>query len=102
MAYRIRVESMEATGNGDVHLDCWIETGSNGEYTPIANGHRTMVLSGDAVLAITNGPGTVAQKRTALLALFKQTASDWGVTKSDSALVAMQALVPSLPIMVAM
>jgi hypothetical protein len=93
---------MEATGNGDIHLDVWIESGTNGSYAPIPNGHRTMVLNGDAVLAITDSAGTVAQKRTALLALFKQEASNWGVTKSDSALVAMQALVPSLPITVAL
>jgi len=104
MSYRVRVESIEPTGNGDVHLDVWVESdaASPGTFVPIPNGHRTMVLNGDAVLAITGSAGTTAQKRTALLALFKQEATNWGVAKSDSAATAMAALMPSLPVTVAL
>jgi hypothetical protein len=52
------------------------------------------VLDGDAVLAITEGPGTDAEKQDALLAMFSQEVEGWGITESDDALTQLEALLP--------
>ena len=93
MAYRARVLSSEAAANGDVHLDVNVESDRTGSWVLIPGGHRTLVLDGDAVLAITTSGGTLASRRAAALALFIQEISAWGIDKSDDANEQLSALV---------
>lgn len=96
MEYRARVTSGEAAANGDVHLDCWIEKEQEEDvWVPVVNGHRTMVLDGAAVLAITESGMTDAEKRAALLELFRQEAASWGIHESDDAYTQMEGLMPT-------
>ncbi len=85
--YRVRVTGSEAAANGDVHLDCFIQkqNGTVWEDLLPPYGHRTMELGAATVLAITTSVQTGAQKRAALLLLFKNTAAAWGITKADDA-----------------
>ena len=99
MAYRVEVKSSEAAANGDVHLDVRIESDRTGDWVLIPLGHRTLVLDGAAVLAITTGVGTDAQKKAALSALFKQEVLAWGLDESDDANEQLLALV-ELPVTV--
>ena len=95
MAYRARVLSGEAAASGDIHLDVVVERQVDEEtWTMIPLGHRTLVMNGAAVLAITEGPGTNAQKLAALAALFKQEILSWGLDESDDAYEQMFALIP--------
>ena len=102
MNYRVRVESGEPAANKDIHLDVFVEK----ETTPdvwdlIPGGHRTLVLSGAAVLAITEGAGTDGQKLAALSALFKQEVASWGIDESDDAYNQLYDLLPGgWPVMV--
>ena len=99
MAYRANVLSSEAAASGDVHLDVMVESDRSGDWELIPGGHRTLVLDGEAILAITTGAGTNAQKITALVALFKQEVKAWGLDESDDANEQLLALV-SLPVTV--
>ena len=85
MAYRANVLSSEPSANGDIHLDVMVESDRSGDWQLIPGGHRTLVLDGAAVLAITEGAGTDLQKRQALSALFKQEVIGWGIDESDDA-----------------
>jgi len=95
--YRVRVESGAPTAGGDVDLDCWIERESTtpGVWDVVPNGHRTMRLDGASILAITAGAGTDAQKLSALAALFKATALEWGIDEADDAYNQLYALLPA-------
>ena len=97
MSYRVRVQRSEAAANGDLNLDCFIESDAEVEgetvWTVVPLGHRTLVLNGAAVLAITGGAGTSTQKRQALQALFKQEAESWGIDEADQAQQGLAALV---------
>ena len=99
MSYRARVISSEPAANGDVHLDTHVESNRIGEWLLIPGGHRTLVLDGEAVLAITEGSSTNAAKRTALSALFKQEVKAWGLDESDDANEQLLALV-TMPVTV--
>ena len=85
MSYRARVLSSEAAANGDVHLDVHVESDRSGDWELIPGGHRTLVLDGDAVLAIINSGDTLANRRLAMKALFIHEISAWGIDKSDDA-----------------
>ena len=89
--YRANVLSSEAAANGDVHLDVHIESDRTGDWVLIPQGHRTLVLDGAAVLAIT----TVA----ALADYFKEEVKAWGLDESDAANEHLLELV-SLPVTV--
>ena len=93
MAYRANVLSSEPAANGDVHLDVQVESDRSGSWALIPGGHRTLVLDGDAVLAITNSSDTLANKRLAAKALFIQEITAWGIDKSDDANEQLTALV---------
>ena len=93
MAYRARVLSSEAAANGDVHLDVMVESDRSGDWELIPGGHRTLVLPGDAVLAITTSGNTLANRRLAIKTLFIQEISAWGIDKSDDANEQLTALV---------
>uniref|UniRef100_A0A6M3J143 Uncharacterized protein n=1 Tax=viral metagenome TaxID=1070528 RepID=A0A6M3J143_9ZZZZ len=93
--YRARVLGSEAAANGDVHLDVYIQRETEpAVWVDVPNGHRTMVLNGRAVLAITESAQTDAQKRAALVELMRQTAAAWGIDESDEANEQLTALVP--------
>ena len=83
--YRARVKSSEAAANGDVHLDVFVESDRSGDWVLIPGGHRTLVLNGDAVLAITGGTDTTTNKQKSLATLFKEEVKSWGLDKSDDA-----------------
>ena len=95
MAYRVNILGSEAAANGDVHLDVQVEKQDGESWVSVPNGHRTLVLDGQAVLAITEGAGTTAQKRVALLALFRQEVLNWGVDEADNANTQLVALLPA-------
>jgi len=95
---------MEATANGNVKMDCFIDRDDEGTWVVVINGHRDMVLSGVAVLAITRHPTwTDQEKRAALVELFRATAEGWGIDESDEAVNGIETLLPSpLPIRIAL
>ena len=93
MAYRAVVLSSEAAANGDVHLDVQVESDRSGDWELIPSGHRTLVLDGEAVLAIINSGDTLANRRAAVKALFVQEIKSWGIDKSDDANEQLSALV---------
>ena len=92
--YRVHVEEIEAAADGDIHMLCVIQRDDDGEWVPVINGHRTMVLDGQAVLAITESAMTDAEKRAAMLSLFKAEATAWGIDESDEAYNQLIALLP--------
>jgi len=93
--YRLRVLGGEAAANGDIHLDVMVEKEVDEAWVLIPLGHRTLVLDGEAVLAITESAATDAQKRTALLALIRQEVVAWGIDRSDDAYNQLYALLPA-------
>ena len=93
MAYRANVLSSQPAANGDVHLDVQVESDRSGSWALIPDGHRTLVLDGDAVLAIINSGDTLANRRLAIKAFFIQEISAWGIDKSDDANEQLSALV---------
>ncbi len=99
MSYQVDVRSKEAAANGDVHLDVSVQSDHSGDWVEIPGGHRTLVMNGEAILAITNSSGTVPQKRQALAALFREGVKEWGLDQSDEASVAMGEIV-EFPIVV--
>lgn len=101
MAYRASILSSEAAANGDICLDVIVESDRTGSWALIQNGHRTLVLDGSAVLAITSGAGTAAQKRTALSNLFKSEVLLWGLDEADDANQQLAALV-TYPVIVSL
>ena len=93
--YRLRVLSGEAAANGDIHLDVMVERETEPDtWVLIPLGHRTLVLDGEAVLAITESEATDNQKCGALLALIRQEVVAWGIDRSDDAYNQLLALVP--------
>lgn len=98
--YRARIVSSEAAASGDVHLDCFLERSQDGGDTweLVDGGHKTVVLDGEAVLAITtNDDLTDGQKMGQLADLFKQEVVSWGIDRSDDADQQIKALV-SFPV----
>ena len=93
MSYRARVLSSEAAANGDVHLDVMVESDRTGDWALIPGGHRTLVLDGEAVLAITTSSDTLANRRLAIKSLFIQEIKSWGIDESDDANEQLKALV---------
>ena len=85
MAYRARVITAAPAANGDVHLDTFIETDRSGDWALIPNGHRTLVLDGEAVLAIINSGDTLANRRADMKDTFIEEIKSWGLEKSDDA-----------------
>ena len=85
MAYHVIVKSSEAAANGDIHLDCFVESNRTGDWVLIPGGHRTLVLNGTTVLSITESASTNAQKIAVLADYFKQEVKAWGLDKSDDA-----------------
>ena len=104
---KFTIRDVKAAANGDVHLDVWVlKEEANPEPPPdtidvlMPNGHRTAVLKGAAVLAITTSSLTAAKKKAALLALFKQEVASWGVVEADAAANGILGLLNTLPVSV--
>ena len=85
MSYRARVVSSKAAANGDIHLDVFVESDRSGSWELIPGGHRTLVLDGEAVLAICESGDTLANRRLAIKDLFVQEIKAWGIDESDDA-----------------
>ncbi len=94
--YRLRIVSSEAAANGNVNMDTWVDKSvdDGDNWEPAQGGHFTLVLSGAAVLAITEGPGTDNQKRTALLVLLKAEVASRGIDSADDADNQLRGLLP--------
>jgi len=100
--YRARIVDSEAAASGDVHLDCFLERSKDegGTWELVDGGHRTVVLDGDAVLAITENEGLTDNQKVGQLAdMFKQEVVGWGIDRSDDADQQINALV-SFPVKV--
>ena len=93
MAYRARVLNSEAAANGDIHLDTFVESDRSGDWVLIPGGHRTLVLDGEAVLAICESGDTLANRRLAIKDLFVQEIKSWGIDESDDANEQLMALI---------
>jgi hypothetical protein len=73
-------------------VDKSVDDGDN--WAPVPSGHFTLVLNGAAVLAITEGPGTLTQKRATLLALLKAEVASRGIDSADDADNQLRDLLP--------
>ena len=95
-SYRLRIVGSEAAANGNVHMDTWVDksTDDGASWEPAQGGHFTLVLNGAAVLAITGGPGTLTQKRTAMLALLKAEVASRGIDQADDADNQLRGILP--------
>ena len=85
MAYRAIILSSEPATQGNVHLAIQVESDHSGEWQRSAVGRRTLILSGDEILAITKSRRNAANKQAALKALIIKGISDWGIIKSNEA-----------------
>jgi hypothetical protein len=94
MAYRIVITGGRASAE-NVALDAYVEREDGEEWVPLAHSYRTVILNGDAVLAITQGTGTDAQKRAALIALFKASIPALQFIDSATAFSELEALLPA-------
>lgn len=96
MAYRFRITGGQPTGTGDILLDVEIETDQYGDWVIIPNGRCKVRLDGNAALLITEDEElTDAQKRAALLALFKAAVQAAGIDLSVTAYDQLYDLLPS-------
>jgi hypothetical protein len=99
--YRAVTGAPKRSGDARVLFDCVIQVKVSDDpetWQPIDNGHQTLMLPAAAVLAITTGGGTAAQKRAALRDLFQQEAKSWGIDESDAAATDIEVLVTSWPV----
>ena len=85
MAYRAIVLYSEPAAQGNVHLAIQVESDHSGSWQQSPIGRRTLILSGDEILAITKSRRNPANKQAALKALIIKGISDWGIIKSDEA-----------------
>ena len=104
---KFKVESIDPAANGDVHVLVRVfREVLNPEPPPdtidveVANGHRTAVLPGAAVIAILDSAGTDQQKVQALAALFREVVQSWGIVVAEEAAEGILGLVGDLPITV--
>ena len=95
--YRLRIVGSEAAANGNVHMDTWVDVSADDgdNWEPAQAGHFTLVLNGAAVLAITGGPGTLVQKRAAMLALLKAEVASRGIDQADDADSQLRGILPN-------
>lgn len=105
--YRAHVTGAESAANGDVHLDVFIQRqtdeGPPAVWVDIPKGHRTLVLDGQAVLAITENEALTTQEKVQqLLDLFMAEIGQWGTDQSDKATTAIDDLVSNWPVNVAL
>lgn len=94
MAYRLVINSAVAAANRAVSMDVEAQSNASGSWVTIPNGSRTFLLSASKSLAITEGSGTDAEKRAALIELLKKDVIAWGLVQSDNALTQMTSLIP--------
>ena len=94
--YRLRIVGSEAAANRNVHMDTWVDVSDDDghKWEPAQAGHFTLVLNGAAVLAITDGPGTLTQKRAAMLAYLKAEVAQRGIDQADDADNQLRGILP--------
>lgn len=86
------------TAQGNINLDVYVEvqTDDNPEtWALIPNGHRTVTLQAQAIIAIEQGPGTDNQKRQAVMALIEDVILASGIAQSYQGAAAFVALLPN-------
>lgn len=64
-------------------------------YDNVNGGHRDVPVSASAVIAIADGQGTDAQKRSAIIALVEAEVKSWGIVESNASMRAFMSLLPS-------
>jgi hypothetical protein len=77
-------------------MDTWVDVSADAgaSWEVAQGGHFTLVLNGAAVLAITEGPGTLTQKRTAMLALLHAEVASRGIDQADDADTQLRGILP--------
>lgn len=96
--YKVTINKIEPAANGMVYADTDIQVRSgttpNFIWTPVLNGHRTIVLEARDVMAIMNNPlnDTNVKKRQAMNDLIKAKAIETGIDVADEAFSAMSGL----------
>lgn len=94
MAYRLYITGAESSPNKQINMAIEVQVDASGSWVTIPNGTRDFLLSAIEVVAITDGDGTDAEKRTALVDLLKKDVVSWGLVQSDYALAQIEALIP--------
>lgn len=103
MAYRLYIPEAEAAANKQIDMSIEVQSDVSGSWVTIPNGDRQFLLSATKTLAITEGSGTAAEKRAALIELLKKDVVSWGLAQSDYALAQMTALIPGgFPVTIAL
>jgi hypothetical protein len=96
--YRWRINNPPVVGGqGDLHFDMFVEISNGGTPETWANleqGHYTLVMPATALLAISNGAGTVTQKRALVMEWITAQVKLRGVSLSDQAKRALITLLP--------
>ena len=97
--YRANILKIEPTADKSLHADAVLElrTATNpvNVWKPIVNGHFTIVLGAEAVLAVTENTAlTNVQKKKALLDLIKAEALKRGLDRADMAYADWEKLFP--------
>lgn len=96
--YKVTINKIEPAANGMVYADTDIQvrsgTGPNYTWTPVLNGHRTIVLEARDVMGIMNNPAnsTNVLKRLAMNELIRTKAIETGIDIADEAFSAMSGL----------
>lgn len=86
------------TARGDIALDVFLEVqidDSPEAWVQVPDGHRTVILQAQAVVAIAQGPGTPVQKRQAVLALITDAVLAFGLAQSYQGAAAFVSLLPN-------
>lgn len=87
--YQVLVQNLEPSADGTIHADVFVQlrTGVTPDfvYVNITNGHFTIVLTADEVLAITKSTMTLVEKRKAIRDIIKARALARGIDNVDTA-----------------
>lgn len=94
MAYRLHIAGAVAAANKQIDMEIEVQSDASGSWVTIPSGSRNFLLSATKVVAITDGVGTDAEKRSALTDLLKKDVVAWGLVQSDYALAQIEALLP--------
>ena len=84
--------------NGNINLDVYIEiqTGTDPEtWALLPQGHRTIVLQAQAIVAIAEGSGTIQQKRQQVMNLITDAILGLGLVHSYQGAAAFVSLLPN-------
>lgn len=87
--YQALVQKIEPSADGTLHADVFVQlrTGVTPDfvYVNITNGHFTIVLTADEVLAVTKSTMTQVEKRKAIRDIIRARALERGIDNVDTA-----------------